>query len=136
MTDGLPTPPDITLEASQLTKSFGGFIAVDQVDLRVRRGSIHGLIGPNGAGKTTCFNLLTKVHTPTAGRILFNGQDITKVGTAEIAERGLVEASRSPPPFPTSQCSRTSGSRCSAGGAGAMISGDRSASWMPSPRKP
>src|SRR6185295_18993878 len=58
----------------------------------VRRGSIHGLIGPNGAGKTTCFNMLTKVHTPTAGRILFNGQDITKLGTAEIAERGLVRS--------------------------------------------
>jgi branched-chain amino acid transport system ATP-binding protein len=100
MTGTLPNPPDIALEASRLTKSFGGFIAVDQVDLRVRRGSIHGLIGPNGAGKTTCFNLLTKVHAPTSGRILFNGQDITRLGTAEIAERGLVRSFQISATFP------------------------------------
>ena len=83
---------DTALEAVGLTKAFGGFVAVDQVDLRVRRGSIHGLIGPNGAGKTTCFNLLTKVHVPTRGRILFEGEDITRLGTAEIAEKGLVRS--------------------------------------------
>jgi ABC-type multidrug transport system ATPase subunit len=55
-----------------------GFTAVSDVNLRVRRGSIHALIGPNGAGKTTCFNLLTKFLEPTTGTILFNGIDITR----------------------------------------------------------
>jgi ABC-type branched-subunit amino acid transport system ATPase component len=58
---------DIILETKGLTKEFRGFLAVRNVDLRVRRGSIHALIGPNGAGKTTVFNLLTKFHTPTSG---------------------------------------------------------------------
>ena len=68
---------DIVLEARGLTKEFAGFIAVKDVDLTVRRGTIHALIGPNGAGKTTCFNLLTKFLPPTRGRIVFDGRDIT-----------------------------------------------------------
>ena len=55
-------------------------MAVNGVDLDVRRGSIHALIGPNGAGKTTCFNLLTKFLQPTSGTITFNGRDITTHG--------------------------------------------------------
>ena len=51
---------ELILETRALTKEFKGFVAVDNVDLKVRRGTIHALIGPNGAGKTTCFNLLTK----------------------------------------------------------------------------
>jgi ABC-type branched-subunit amino acid transport system ATPase component len=66
------------LETRNLTKEFKGFTAVSDVNLRVRRGSIHALIGPNGAGKTTCFNLLTKFLEPTTGTILFNGIDITR----------------------------------------------------------
>ena len=65
------------LETEDLTKEFAGFVAVNGVSLRVKRGTIHALIGPNGAGKTTCFNLLTKFLSPTRGRILFKGQDIT-----------------------------------------------------------
>ena len=61
---------DYILETQGLTKEFKGFVAVNNVDLRVRRGTIHALIGPNGAGKTTCFNLLTKFLEPTAGTIL------------------------------------------------------------------
>ena len=57
---------DVILETENLTKEFRGFVAVKDVDLKVRRGTIHALIGPNGAGKTTCFNLLTKFLTPTA----------------------------------------------------------------------
>ena len=68
---------DCILETTDLTKEFKGFVAVDKVNLRVRRGTIHALIGPNGAGKTTCFNLLTKFLTPTSGRIVFDGTDIT-----------------------------------------------------------
>ena len=70
-------PEDIILSTSGLTKDFGGFTAVNGVDLKVRRGTIHALIGPNGAGKTTCFNLLTKFLSPTKGAIVYNGRDIT-----------------------------------------------------------
>ena len=58
---------DIILSAKGLSKEFTGFMAVNDVDLEVRRGTIHALIGPNGAGKTTCFNLLTKFLQPTRG---------------------------------------------------------------------
>src|SRR6476661_7663526 len=67
---------DLILETRGLTKEFKGFVAVKDVDLKVRRGTIHALIGPNGAGKTTVFNLLTRFLPVTAGRILFRGQDI------------------------------------------------------------
>ena len=80
------------LQTEGLTKEFKGFVAVAQVNLRVRRGQIHALIGPNGAGKTTCFNLLTKFLTPTSGRILFQGIDITNEKPAAIARRGIVRS--------------------------------------------
>ena len=83
---------DFILETTDLTKEFKGFVAVDKVNLRVRRGTIHALIGPNGAGKTTCFNLLTKFLTPTSGRIVFAGDDITSDKPAAIARRGVVRS--------------------------------------------
>ena len=83
---------DFILETTDLTKEFKGFVAVDKVNLRVRRGTIHALIGPNGAGKTTCFNLLTKFLAPTSGRIVFDGTDITAEKPAAIARRGVVRS--------------------------------------------
>ena len=83
---------DHILETRGLTKEFKGFVAVNKVDLRVRRGTIHALIGPNGAGKTTCFNLLTKFLTPTSGHIVFEGTDITSEKPATIARRGVVRS--------------------------------------------
>src|SRR6188508_3744201 len=83
---------ELILETEDLTKDFAGFVAVNGVNLRVRRGSIHALIGPNGAGKTTCFNLLTKFLTPSAGRIVFQGVDITNEKPAAIARRGVVRS--------------------------------------------
>ncbi|GAB0113242.1 ABC transporter ATP-binding protein [Acidisoma sp. C75] len=83
---------EFVLETSGLTKSFRGFTAVDGVSLRVVQGSVHALIGPNGAGKTTCFNLLTKFLQPSAGRILFRGEDITRAKPADVARRGLVRS--------------------------------------------
>ncbi|MDB5964055.1 MAG: transporter ATP-binding protein, partial [Polaromonas sp.] len=80
------------LEATGLSKQFRGFYAVKDVNLSVRRHTIHALIGPNGAGKTTCFNLLTTFLTPTAGTILFNGTDISKSDPATVASRGLVRS--------------------------------------------
>ncbi|MCJ2123182.1 ABC transporter ATP-binding protein [Methylobacterium sp. J-077] len=83
-----------------LTKAFGGFTAVRGVDFVVRRHAIHALIGPNGAGKTTFFNLLTKVHTPTGGRILYEGTDITHESSAAIARRGIVRSFQISATFP------------------------------------
>ncbi|MBN9408289.1 MAG: ABC transporter ATP-binding protein [Burkholderiales bacterium] len=82
----------IVLEARGLSRSFHGFHAVSRVDLTVRAGSIHALIGPNGAGKTTCFNLLTRFIEPTAGRIVFDGEDITRLPADVVARRGLVRS--------------------------------------------
>ncbi|HXC38467.1 MAG TPA: ABC transporter ATP-binding protein [Burkholderiales bacterium] len=92
--------PEHILETDRLSKEFRGFTAVDKVTLRVRRGSIHALIGPNGAGKTTCFNLLTKFLKPTSGRILFNGEDITRDAPAHIAKRGIIRSFQISAVFP------------------------------------
>ena len=83
---------DIILQTEGLTKEFKGFAAVENVSLRVRRGSIHALIGPNGAGKTTVFNLLTKFLQPTKGTIHFNGVDISAEEPAQIARRGVIRS--------------------------------------------
>jgi len=93
-------PSDIILETRELTKEFKGFVAVSKVNLQVKRGSIHALIGPNGAGKTTCFNLLTKFLIPTAGQILFEGQDITAEAPAHIARRGVIRSFQISAVFP------------------------------------
>ncbi|HVG60182.1 MAG TPA: ABC transporter ATP-binding protein [Hyalangium sp.] len=91
---------DFILETRDLTREFKGFTAVNGVNLRVRRGTIHALIGPNGAGKTTCFNLLTKFLQPTRGRILYAGQDITGMKPAAVARRGLVRSFQISAVFP------------------------------------
>lgn len=83
---------DIILSCKGLVKAFRGFIAVNSVDLEVKRGTIHALIGPNGAGKTTCFNLITKFLPITRGSIMFEGHDITHEKPAETARRGLVRS--------------------------------------------
>src|SRR6201991_165110 len=90
----------VILETKSLTKEFKGFVAVNKVNLRVRRGSIHALIGPNGAGKTTCFNLLTKFLVPTAGQIVFDGIDITGERPAQVARRGIIRSFQISAVFP------------------------------------
>ena len=91
---------DTIIETQSLTKEFRGFTAVREVNLRVRRGSIHALIGPNGAGKSTVFNLLTKFLPPSSGRIFFKGEDITGEDPADIAQRGLVRSFQISSTFP------------------------------------
>jgi branched-chain amino acid transport system ATP-binding protein len=91
---------EIVLATEDLTKEFAGFVAVNGVNLQVRRGTIHALIGPNGAGKTTCFNLLTKFLTPSRGRIVFNGQDITALAPADVARLGIVRSFQISAVFP------------------------------------
>ena len=91
---------EFILETRELTKEFKGFTAVDRVNLRVRRGSIHALIGPNGAGKTTVFNLLTKFLPVTSGQIFYNGDDITAEKPVQIARRGMVRSFQISAVFP------------------------------------
>src|SRR5947207_4750861 len=88
------------LETEDLTKEFAGFVAVNGVNLRIARGTIHALIGPNGAGKTTCFNLLTKFLSPTHGRIVYKGRDITKLAPADVARLGLARSFQISAVFP------------------------------------
>lgn len=82
----------VALRAEGLTKEFKGFVAVNNVDLSIEKGTIHALIGPNGAGKTTCFNLLTKFLQPTRGQITYEGQDITRMKPSQIARLGMVRS--------------------------------------------
>ncbi len=91
---------DFILQTTGLCKEFLGFLAVSDVNLQVRRGSIHALIGPNGAGKTTVFNLLTKFLPPTRGAIVFNGQDITAEGPVQVARRGMIRSFQISATFP------------------------------------
>src|SRR5258707_1942809 len=83
---------EVILETHALVKAFKGFVAVDGVSLRVRRGEVHVLIGPNGAGKTTFFNLLTKFLQPTSGDIFYQGKNITRENPADVARRGIVRS--------------------------------------------
>jgi branched-chain amino acid transport system ATP-binding protein len=91
---------DIILETFGMTREFSGFVAVDDVSLQVRAGTIHALIGPNGAGKTTCFNLLTAYLAPTRGTIKFKGRDITGMKPALVARLGLVRSFQISAVFP------------------------------------
>ena len=77
------------LRAEQLRKEFGGLVAVNDVDFTIPEGAIASLIGPNGAGKTTFFNMLTGVYKPTAGRVEFDGQNVTGKPPHAITERGI-----------------------------------------------
>ena len=87
------------LEANGLTKRFGGLLAVSDASLRVDAGSIVALIGPNGAGKTTLFALLSGFHQPDAGRVMFDGVDITGEAPHRVAERGMVRTFQIVQPF-------------------------------------
>jgi branched-chain amino acid transport system ATP-binding protein len=91
---------EVILATEDLTKEFAGFVAVNGVNLQVERGTIHALIGPNGAGKTTCFNLLTKFLSPSRGRIVYAGRDITTMAPADVARLGLVRSFQISAVFP------------------------------------
>jgi branched-chain amino acid transport system ATP-binding protein len=93
-------PDDVILETRNLTKEFQGFVAVNGVDLRIRRGAIHALIGPNGAGKTTVFNLLTRFLPASSGSVVYRGEDITHLRPAAVARKGLVRSFQISAVFP------------------------------------
>ena len=77
------------LETVDLTVRFGGLTALDAVNFSIRRGEILGLIGPNGAGKTTCFNAITGVYRPSAGKVIFDGAPLGRIKRHEITRRGI-----------------------------------------------
>src|SRR5262249_61594362 len=79
------------LQASALTKRYGGIIANDNIDFSVKRGELHGIIGPNGAGKSTLFKMLTCEIAPTSGRIMFDGRDISGMHMTDVSQLGLTK---------------------------------------------
>ncbi len=87
------------LEGQNLTKKFGGVVAIDDVSFSVERGEAIGLIGPNGAGKSTLFRTITGVHEPTEGRVFFDGEEITGEAPHEICHRGLAKTHQIVRPF-------------------------------------
>ena len=87
------------LVATDLSRRFGGFLAVDQVSFEVREGEIVGLIGPNGSGKSTTFNLIAGTLRPTAGSIRFRGEDITGLPAHKICRLGIGRTFQIPRPF-------------------------------------
>jgi len=91
---------DIILETRGLRKEFQGFVAVDDVNLRIKRGTIHALIGPNGAGKTTVFNLITRFLPATHGDIFYQGRSITRDHPADITRHGMVRSFQISAVFP------------------------------------
>lgn len=88
------------LELERVAKSFNGLMAVHFVSMHIDEGEILGLIGPNGAGKTTLFNLITGVHRPNQGKILFDGKDITTIAPHERCWMGIARTFQLVRPFP------------------------------------
>jgi branched-chain amino acid transport system ATP-binding protein len=86
---GAPVP---VLRTERLTVRFGGLTALDNVDFEIPRGEVRAIIGPNGAGKSTFFNCLTGVLSPSSGRILFNGEDITGLTPDRISRKGIARS--------------------------------------------
>ena len=91
---------DLILKAEGLDRSFGGIHAVNDVTLEIPRGSLHAVIGPNGSGKTTLFNLITGHTRPSAGRVEFDGHDITGMAYSKVARKGLAKSYQITTVFP------------------------------------
>jgi len=83
------------LETKELTIQFGGLVAVDHINLDIKRNSIMGLIGPNGSGKTTIFNMLTGLYVPTSGYFVFEGESLAKKSATDISRRGIARTFQS-----------------------------------------
>lgn len=112
-------PGEPLLRVEGLRKSFNGFLALGGVDLQVGRGEIRSVIGPNGAGKSTLFNIITGLHRPTAGRVLFEGRDISGLPPHRIVHAGLARAFQIVNLFPGLTALENIRLACQARGAGA-----------------
>ena len=89
----------VVLETAGLRKSFGGVLVIDDLSVQLNEGEALGIVGPNGAGKTTLFNLLTGVHRPDDGRVVFKGRDITHVPRQDRCRQGIGRTYQIPRPF-------------------------------------
>ena len=87
------------IEVQGLSKRFGGLIAVNNVSLKIARGSITGLIGPNGAGKTTLFNVIAGNLEPSSGRVFFDSEDVTGLASYQLFHKGLLRTFQIPHEF-------------------------------------
>ena len=92
-------PPLLSLE--HVTRRFGGLVALDDVSIAVEEGQIAGLIGPNGAGKTTAFNVVTRLYTPDAGSVVYDGRDLLRRAPHRIAGLGIARTFQNVVLFPT-----------------------------------
>jgi branched-chain amino acid transport system ATP-binding protein len=88
------------LSLEQVTRTFGGLVALDGVSLAVERGQIAGLIGPNGAGKTTLFNVVTRLYKPDSGRVVFDGKDLLRTPPYRIVRKGIARTFQNVVLFP------------------------------------
>jgi branched-chain amino acid transport system permease protein len=93
-------PGEVLLEVENLSKSFGGLLAVNGLSFQLRRGEILALIGPNGAGKSTCFNMITSVYAPSKGTVRFRGQTISGRTPYEVHRLGIARTFQHPHLFP------------------------------------
>ncbi|HEU5064488.1 MAG TPA: ABC transporter ATP-binding protein [Gaiellaceae bacterium] len=89
------------LELSDVTRRFGGVVALDGVSLTVQQGEIAGLIGPNGAGKTTAFNVITRLYRPESGEVTFDGESLLKTAPHKVVRRGIARTFQNVELFPT-----------------------------------
>ena len=87
------------LQASNISRKFGGLTAVDNVSFDIEPGTITSLVGPNGAGKTTLFNLVSRLLKPSSGKLFFKGEDVTSLSAHEVAQRGLGRTFQDPRMF-------------------------------------
>jgi branched-chain amino acid transport system ATP-binding protein len=89
------------LQLRDVTRRFGGLVALDDVSLDVAQGEIAGLIGPNGAGKTTAFNVITRVYRPDAGEVTFDGESLLRTPAHGVVRRGIARTFQNVELFPT-----------------------------------
>ena len=115
-TDASAIEDGVILETRQVNMQFGGLMAVNQFDLKIKEGQITSLIGPNGAGKTTLFNVITGIYHPSSGKIFFSGEDITSLKPHEIISKGIARTFQNIRLFPSLTCIENvmSGTHCHA----------------------